>query len=358
MPFTVDRSLRDRPLGFVAAWPEPPGGHWRGWIGVERQAGGLDGAAAAALLPDVAVQGAANRLTRVHLARAAAAWRGIAFIANEADERECGAAVAAIAKAAGCGVEQLLLVPVASTATPGAAASPASQPSDGTRAPVAAAARLGELPVALRRGGADTVPLAAATTRGIVEGHLVSLFALASGRLSSQGRSALRFTLLTDAWLGNGTLDRLLHEGVAPSVATIAGLAAPLPDDGLLALANGVAAPAPLEPDSIGFSTLRVATAALGQSLLRDLLARSCAPQAACLVQISVVGAHDASSAASEAEALAASPELAHRLATGPGVRRSRDGRQAALLIDRRIGRGEATRWTAIPTASAPPPFG
>lgn len=352
MPFTIDRTLQHLPLGFAAAFPRAGSGAaaadapLKAWIGVTRHAALRPGAAAAALLPAAARSGAANRFTRGQLDRSSATWRGVAFVAASLDERGCGALSAASAAATGIGFEQVACVPQGSA---GAGWVPAGSAALDWLAE-ADAPLLGELPAALRRAAAPgDGPLAAASTRGIVDGQLVSLFALASGRLPAIDRGPLRFTLLTDAQLASATLDQLLHTGIAPVVALLAGLAAPHPDDGLLALASGVAGAAPLDPDSVGFETLRVATAALTQALTRDLLEQAFAPRPAWLVQISVVGAKDTASAVADVEALAAAPDLAERLRVDRTVRRSRDGRQLAFAVDRRAGSGQATRWTALP---------
>lgn len=341
MPFSIDRTLHDRPLGFVAAFPQAGAARepLLGWIGVARHAADRPGAAAAAMLPAVPARSPVNGFAAAQLHRSSATLRGVAFVAAGIDAPACGALAARAAAPVGVGFEQIACVPLGPAGTAGDKETPAPWLA------AADAPRLGQLPEALRLRGE---PVAAATTRGIVEGQLVSIWALATGRLPPRGRGALRITLLTDAWLASATLDQLLHDAVAPVVAQVAGVAAPLADDGLLALASGVAGAATLSPDSLGFDALRVATAALTQALTRDLLARALAPAEARLVQISVVGARDAAQAIAEAEALAAANDLAERLAADRSVRRSKDGRQLALAVDLRCGTGQATRWTAV----------
>lgn len=337
MAFTVERGATHRPLGFSAS----VGGdsEWLGSIEVDRCAADQQGATATLLAPpDAQVNeqvneqaDAAHRATRRTLASGLSEVRRVLFrhdglhvstAARTRDDRATAGAVDGFAPLA------------AALATPSATATePATAP-----------------------------PSALATTRGIVDGELVSLLGLASGRLRPRGRSPLRLTVLTDARLDRATLEPLLREAATQALGNVAGLATALPGDGVLALANGLAQSARVEAGSLGFETLRVGMTALLQELTRALLEQAWQPAAACLVQVSVVGADDAAEAAAQAEALAASDELASAVAevqarpnASPArsgrfaVRRTKEGQQVAVAVE--IGRGRlgATRWIALP---------
>jgi len=355
MAFTIDPRANDRPLGFAAARAPADGaagtaGPLLAWIAVTRHAGGQPGAAAAALLPPSPPCSALNRRTRALLDRAAATLRGVAFVRAGSD---AAAITAAMTSAITVANEAVALVPCGEGGGDEPGPAPAPAPDLGWIAQ-ADAPLLASLGPTLGAG----LPCAAASTRGIVDGQLVSLLGFASGRLRAGPRSAWRVTLLTDARVESATLERLLHESTQRAWATLAGTTRPEGDDGVLALASGVAGTEPLALGSIGFETLRVAATALLQSLGRELLEQAWSPRPARVVQVTVVGARDAVAAAAKAEELAADPLLARwiedetaRSSRSPRltVRRTADERQAAVAVDLASGPASATRWVALP---------
>jgi hypothetical protein len=372
MAFTIDPRANDRPLGFAAAIA-PAGGEsgatagavagsaspLLAWIAVTRQSGERPGAAAAALLPPTPPCSALNRFNRAQLERSAALLRGVAFVRAGQDEAACARIAAAVAKSAGVTNGTVALVPCGE-AEKSADANAAGRME--TAAPLpdlgwlahADAPLLASLPATIGAG----LPTATASTRGIVDGQLVSVVGFASGRLRAGPRSAWRVTLLTDARVESATLERLLHEATQRAWATLAGTTRPEGDDGVLGLASGVAGSEPLALGSIGFETLRVATTALLQSLGRELLEQAWSPRPARLVQVTIVGARDAVEAAAKAEELAADPALARWIEDEEArsqrrprftVRRTPDERQAAVSVDLAAGPASATRWVALP---------
>lgn len=338
MAFTVERGATHRPLGFSAAVGDDTsevarggasgsaiGEAGAGAIVVERWAADQQGATAALLAPPDERADAAHRATRRTLASGLAEVRRLLF-------RHDGLHVSTTVR------------------------SPADRASAG------AVDGFAPLAAALATPPATAPPSALATTRGIVDGELVSLLGLASGRLRPTGRSPLRLTVLTDARLDRATLEPLLREAATQALGNVAGLASALPGDGVLALANGLAQAARVEAGSLGFETLRVGMTALLQELVRALLEQAWLPAASCLVQVSVVGADDAGEAVAQAEALAASDELASAVAEALArpnasaaragrfaIRRARDGQQVAVAIELGRGRSSATRWVALP---------
>ena len=358
MAFTIDPRANDRPLGFAAALAPagttPP---LLAWIAVARHAGERSGAAAAALLPPTPPCSATNRFTLAQLDRSAATLRGVAFVRAGNDEAACARLAAAAAKSAGVTSGTVAFVPC------GEAGSGADAGAVGRAdAPAPAVDWLAQADAPLLASLTPTIgaglPTATASTRGIVDGQLVSVMGFASGRLRAGPRSAWRVTLLTDARIESATLERLLHEATQRAWATLAGTTRPEGDDGVLGLASGVAGSEPLALGSIGFETLRVATTALLQSLGRELLEQAWTPQPARLVQVTIAGARDAVEAAAKAEDLAAEPSLARwiedeaarsHLRPRLTVRRSPDERQAAVTVVLPAGSASATRWVALP---------
>ncbi len=233
----------------------------------------------------------------------------------------------------------------------------------------------------LRAGIPDpTLPMAVASGRGIVDGYGVSVLVLASGRMAPPGsRTALQVTIATDARLDSAPLELLLRTTFDRSFATIAGLAAPHPDDRVLALASGLTGMGPLAPDSMGSRTLLVGCVAIAQAATHTLLQHAFPPHSAHLLQISVTGASDADEAAATAEALARDSTIGgaipttitagdleaavRRLLTERGLplvrmiaRHASGSRQSALSAELARGHASATRWTAManPATSSP----
>ena len=351
MAFTIDKSASDRPLGFAAALAPDGASPLRGWIAVEQHASDRPGATVAALLPPRDAAGAANRFTLAQLRRSSATLRALAFVPAALDEEACARLAERVPRAAGIAAgiapEQIAFAPLegGASATVRVAAS-AEFPWVAKASP----ATFTRLCAALRT---STMPFTAASTRGIVDGHKVSLLGVASGRLRPDDRGALRVTLLTDARVSSATLEGLLEQAARLAIVTLAGFATPHPDDGIVAVASGLAGAAPIDPGTIGFETLRVATTALLQTLGRNLLEQAWQPEPACVIQVSVVGGRDAADAAREAETRAADPELLALVAgdSAPTAnrRRSRDGSQAAIVFDLARGGTSATRWTTRP---------
>ncbi len=352
MAFLVDRSAAHRPLGFAAAVaPHATANRvarWLGFVAVERCANDQRGATTALLAPLPGIADVANLFTQRELARSGAETRGVLFAAGS-----LGASWIATATR-GATSE----VPVAWVSLRGADDAAAIEGDARTDGELAALIANSEVAGFERLAAAidPLAPAALASTRGIVDGELVSLLGLASGALQPGARSPLRITMLTDARLDRATLESLWRESAQQALSTVAGLAVPRAADGVLALANGLAQSTRIEAGSIGFETLRVGATALLQELLRALLEKAWRPAPALLVQVSVVGARDPAEAAARAEALATDarlPEITRGQTIAEVgrtvVRRARDGHQVAVALNLGVGRFDATRWTSLP---------